>query len=306
MKVLLIIVGAIALLVVSLLLFVRLGIRTTKFLLAEYAENGDRIALEYHYTSDWGNSYAAAVLLFNGKQVDVRGRLYGSEDESSKAFPVRPADVQKLHPEILLEIDAPIFAALERLRRRGAPWEYSKEYRPLQAQHPQKASWTPWTVWVRPGNFSPEEYARLNALLRKGCDTLIAQQCNAKTNLSGRSLGLYDWDGRRPLAIWRTVYFDYAQLKTEVYERQTPEKKERIEVTPAGDVLFHHESALYVAGYGCGLGMLNDTGDTLLVGQAWKYTDHPFPVSELSAFRDAQGRALTEVYAVIEEPEIAN
>jgi hypothetical protein len=304
MKAFFIILGIVILIIIGFLLLVRLGIHTDMYTIAEYSEGSDRLTLEYRHTTDWGNSRTAIVLLFNGKIVDYKGTL-GRENEVSKVFPVRSTDVRQLQPEIVDEQNALPLGALECLQRSMMYVPESEQYRAIQAQHPNVATWIPWTLWVSPKEFSQEVYMRINELLRHGGRDLIAQQRSAKPIISDQLPHLYRWQAGKPVAIWRTVYFDYTQLNNEVYERTTPAKEERIEIAPSGYACFRHKSTKYTAGYGCAFGLLNDTADTLTVGRAWKYTDEAFPLSELSNFRDAQGRALSDVYRVVEEPDTA-
>ncbi len=300
---LIVLLALVVVIVIGLMLLIRLGVSTTVHTLAECVDGNDRLKLEYRYTSDWGNSLISVVLLYNDKLVDFRGLLRGRENEGSKVFPVRAADLQQIQPRIVNEANAPVLEILERLHRRtgGLPTQ-TEAYPDIATIHPEIAHWTPWTVWVNPRDFSAEAYQRIHALLRKCGSELIAQQ--QKTQLpTNDGLPKLGWSSKEPLAIWRTVYFDYMQLKAEIFRRTTPEKEETIEISPGGFAGFRHKSAKYTAGYGCGLGALNDTGDTLLVSQAWKYSEETFPINELSAFRDATGRALTEVYRIVEAPD---
>ncbi len=299
MKIIFIVLSVAALVVGGFLLLIRLSISTSKYPIAEYAEGGDRLTLEYHYTTDWGNSRTAVVLFFNSQLVDFRGMLQGHENEGGKVFPVRRADVQQLRSEIVDEENASVLGTIESLRRGAIYFSETAEFKAIQAQHPEVAKYIPWTLWVNPNDFSKAQYARINEMLRKGGRDLLAQQRNAKTS----GLGIYEWHSEEPYAIWRTIYFDYAQLQNEVFERKTADKEERIEISPGGQVGFRLQSKKYVAGYGCTLGFLDNTGDTLVVSRAWKYADEAFPVGELSSFRDAQGRTLTDVYHIVEEPE---
>lgn len=303
MKIIFMLLGMALLVVLGLVWFIQLGVSTVKYPIAEYAEGNDRLTLEYRHTTDWGNSLTATILYFNGKMVDFRGTLREYPNEGNKVFPVRSADKQQLSPSVVDEKNAPVLSAIARMQRGATYFFKSDEFLAIEAQHPDLSKRRPWTIWVNPNDFSRAEYQRIMDMLRNGGAQLIAQQQNAETHLGEDDIKRYGWDGEHPLAIWRTVYFDYNQLKSEIFERKTAQKEEIIEISPGGAANFRHKIDKYVAGYGCSLGLLNDTGDTLVVNRAWQFSDETFPISELSAFRDVSGRSLTEVYSIVEEPE---
>lgn len=115
MKTFFIVLLALAVIVIGLMLLIRLGVNTTAHTLAECADGDARLKLEYRYTSDWGNSLLSVVLLYNDKLVDFRGLLRGRENEGSKVFPVRAANLQQIQPQIVDEANAPVLDKLERL-----------------------------------------------------------------------------------------------------------------------------------------------------------------------------------------------
>jgi len=70
MKIVILIGAGVVLLILGLIWLSRLGTNTTEQIIAEISDGPDRLTLKSVYTSDWGNSYSARTLLFNGKLVD--------------------------------------------------------------------------------------------------------------------------------------------------------------------------------------------------------------------------------------------
>jgi hypothetical protein len=278
MKVFLGIIGAIVALIALFVVWLYyIAITKRKYPVAEFEDGNDRLTLTYNYMSNWGNECTGFSLSFNGKLVDIFDCYYEKGYNAGNSFPVRRSDREKLTVTII----DPAYAKAENFADGKMVW----------------------TVWVNPNQFSSDEYRRINEMLLKCGKQFTQAQERLSAQLVNDIMTRWDMLHKYSLTIWRTVYFDYKQLTDEVFERRKGNRYERIQVNPWGAVFFHLESPDHMAGYGCGLGRLNDGGDTLTVNSDWRYFDEGFPVSEFIEFRDIQGRVLTEVYHIEEEEE---
>ncbi len=254
-----------------------MAVTKREYLVAEFKDNNDRLELTYHYMSKWGNECTGFSLSFNRKLVDIFDCYYEKGYNPGNVFPVRHSDREKLTVTII----DPTYANAENFANGKIVW----------------------TVWVSPDKFSPDEYRRINEMLLKFGKQLTQAQERLSAELIKDITTRWDMLHKYSLTIWRTVYFDYKQLTNEVFERYKENRHEKIQVNPWGAVFFELKSPEYVGGYGCGLGRLNDGGDTLIVSSDWRYCGKGISVSEFVEFRDAQGRALTDVYRIDQEKE---
>ncbi len=296
MKTLIIIGVVLALVVLGLMLLVRLGTSTTEQVIAEISDGPDRLTLKVVHTSDWGNSYSARVLLFNDKLVDFRGRLRQRPNEGAKMFPL---DARALRIDILDSANAETLRKMESFHKQATFFEGSIPYDMLKQHYPDlKEDGHPWTIWVNPKDFSESQYQRIVGLLRRHAASLLFMQQQEFEN--NKDSHLYNWLQYSGLIIWRTVFHDYASLKNVVFERKSAKTEETVTVTPYGAVEYRQKSERYKYGYGCSLGQLNEHADTLLIDKMWETNDDVgFPVGEFTQFKNAQRRALTEIYKVV-------
>ncbi len=297
MKIVILIGAGVVLLILGLIWLSRLGTNTTEQIIAEISDGPDRLTLKSVYTSDWGNSYSARTLLFNGKLVDFRGSLLRRPNESSKIFPL---DAGALRIDVLDLVNAETLRKMELLHKQASFFEGTIPYDLLKRHYPDLEDGSPWTVWVNPKDFTETQYQRIVDLLRRHAPALYARQQQYERNTVNHP---NKWRQHPGLIIWRTVYHDYASLKSTVFERKNGKTEETVTVTPHGAVEYRQKSERYEFGYGCGLGHLNENGDTLFVSKTWETGDVSFPLGEFDQFKDAQGRALTAVYKVVMSDE---
>ncbi len=295
MKTLIIVGAVLALVALGLMLLARLGTSTTEQLIAEISDGTDRLTLKAVYTSDWGNSYSSRVLFFNDKLVDFRGLLFKHPNEGSKIFPL---DASTLRTDILDSANAETLGKMESFHKQATFFEGSIPYDLLKQRYPDlEEDDHPWTIWVNPKDFSEKQYQRIVELLRRHAAAFCAQQTQFERNKANH---LNNWLQHPSLIIWRTVYHDYASLKNVVFERKNAKTEETLTVTPYGAVEYRQKSERYEFGYGCSLGQLNEHADTLFIDKMWETNDDVgFPVGEFTQFKDAQRRALTEIYKVV-------
>ncbi len=293
MKILIFIGAVLILLILGLAWLMSLGTSTHRQVIAEIADGPDRLTLNAVHTTDWGNAYTARTLLFNDKLVDFRGSLFQQGNEANKYFPL---DTQALRVDVLDSTRAEILHQAERLFQNSTFLEGRAPYDLLKQHYPNLENGSPWTIWVKPKDFSEAEYQRLIALLRQHATALREQQQRFENDTIRTS---NQWLKFPPFIIWRTVYHDYSSLKSEIFERKNGKTEEKVTITPHGAVEYHQKSERYEFGYGCGLGQLNENADTLFVSKMWETGNVSFPINEFTQFKDAKGRTLTEVYKVV-------
>jgi hypothetical protein len=290
MKILFII-GILAVLgVLGLVWLYRAGSSTRKEVIGEITNGKDRLTLHAVYTSHWGNSYSARTLSFNEHLVDFRGSLLHRENEGNKHFPL---DARNLRVEVLDSAHAPALKQAERMQEQVTYLAGHVPYDLLKKNYPDLEEGTPWTVWVKPDDFSAAEYQRMATMLRQQGPSLREQQQQFERDTARNP---YQWLRYPGLIIWRMVYHDYGLLKNQVFERKNDHVEEKVVIAPHGDAEFRHTSERYKFGYGCGLGRLSETADTLLISPLWQGNDVTFPITEFAQFKNAEGKALTEVY----------
>jgi hypothetical protein len=296
MKILLLI-GIIVLLgILGLVWLYRAGTTTTEKIIGEVTDGKDRLMLKSIHTTSWGNSYNARTLLLNGKLVDFRGSLMHHEGEGRKIFPL---DARSLRVDILDASNADDLRQVELLRKQVAYLVGHTPYELLVQRNPSLAEGDPWTLWVSPKDFSEAEYQRIIALLRTHGQQLREAQSRFEQDTT---LNPHRWLRYPPLLIWRMVYHDYGSLKNVVFERKTNDSEEKITVAPHGTADFHHKSERYQSGFGCTLGQLSESADTLFLSNTWPHADVPVPMEAFAEFKDAQGRRLSEVYRIAPPP----
>jgi hypothetical protein len=297
MKILLIIGAIILLLILGLVWLYRAGTTTTEEVIAEVADGPDRLTLKAVHTTSWGNSYSARVLLFNGELVDFRGALLGRQDEGNKVFPL---DARALRVDILDPAHAETLRQVEILRKKVAYLEGNAPYDLLKQHYPDLENGSPWTLWANPKDFSETQYTRLVALLRQHAAALRQQQLAFENDAVKNP---HQWLKYPGLIIWRTVYHDYTSLENAVFERKNGKTAKKVTIAPHGDAAYYQKSERYEFGYGCGLGQLNETADTLFISKNWETSDVTFPISEFAQFKDAKGRSVSECYKIVLEGE---
>jgi hypothetical protein len=293
MKIIILIGAGVVLLALGLFWLSRLGTNTTEQVIAEISDGPDRLTLKAVYSSSWGNSYAARVLFFNDELVDFRGSLLQRPNEGTKFFPI---DAIKLRVDILDSSNAEMLKKWESSYKLSTYLEGSVPYDLLKKHYPDLENGSTWTIWVNPKDFSEKEYQRIVAMLRPHAKSLFTQHMQFERNDTNHPNNWLKYPG---LLIWRTVYHDYASLKSVVFERKNGKTEETVTITPYGAVEYRQKSERYKFGYGCGLGRLNENADTLFIDKMWETNDVNFPVGEFAQFKDAQGRALTAVYEVV-------
>jgi hypothetical protein len=295
MKTMVLISAVVFFLALGLKCFYRAGNAASRQVIAEISDGADRLTLTAFYHSSTGNSYAARLLYFNEKLVDFLGSFPERPLEGGKIFPLNPTG---LRIDVLQEEKAEAMLQRERLHRNISAMTGTVPYDLLNQDSPDLEDGTPWTVWVNPKAFTVTEYERIINLLRQYADELYRQQLIFETNGSNNPNTWLRFPG---LIIWRAVYHDYQSLEIIVFRRNNGATREEVIITPYGMAEYRQKSQRYPFGFGCSLGALNETADTLFIGELWAAADVTFPASELKQFKDEQGRALTQVYNVVDE-----
>ncbi len=231
MKIVVLIVAGVLLLVLGLFWLSCLGTNTTEQVVAEISDGPDRLTLKAVYSSNWGNSYAARVLFFNDELVDFRGSL--------------------LRVDILDSTNAEMLKKWESAYKPTTYLECGVPYDLLKKHYPDLEHGSPWTIWVNPKDFSEKQYQRIVAMLRQHAKSLFNQQVQFDRNDANHP---NNWLKYPDLLIWRTVYHDYASLKSLVFERKNGKTEETVTIAPYGTVEYRQKSERHEFGYGCVLG----------------------------------------------------
>jgi hypothetical protein len=269
MKILLII-GLIVLLVfIGLVILMLSGFGTTTYAtdIAHYTEGNDRLTLRYAYTTDWGNSLISHQLHWNDKLVDLRGSMPSRRTEGYKSYPVHADDIAQLRTDLVAQADTANYN---------------------------------WTVWVNPKDFKPEAYERFLGLLRRAHPSLLAQQRNYKPQPTGNEF--QDFTLRfigEPSNIWRVVYFDYTLLQPRLFRREQGTQTDEITINIGGGTSITRRTNKKDPGHGAALGQIK--GDTMFLVPYWPGSELYFPPDEFPAFKNKQGRSLTDCYKIVQD-----
>ncbi len=285
---------------IALYLLFRMGESTEEDLIATYKGAKDEISIHAVSSSSWGNSYRARVFRFNNRLIDFKGNLLKSPYKYNKFFPIHQEDQAQLVIDFLLNDQEKINAlqTLEFLQNKLELPKESEQIAAILAQYPELEAITPFTLWIEPSIFSKENYESIKKLLSDGETALINQQKSYKAP-SEKIRIARDLNDKKPLYVWRIVYYDPRLLKSRVFTRQRGEVKETLTINVGGDVEFRHESKKYVAGYGTSLGQLNASADTIIVYPVnWSTFEEHFPIEELADFRNEKGLPIRQFYAI--------
>ncbi|MFN4079388.1 MAG: hypothetical protein ACK4NS_00685 [Saprospiraceae bacterium] len=293
MKVL-IIVGVVILLgALGLVWLVWIGESVNEQIIGEFKDGADKIELKAISASSWGNTYSARALYFNGRLADFRGSMLNSNLDGHKVFPL---DARGLRVDILDTTHAETLRQTEAMTKNAAIVEGRMDSNLLQQQHPDIKNGSPWTIWVNPHDFAEAEYLRMIELIKKGGSQLRKDQRAFEQDTSRNPNA---WNRYPDLIIWRAVYHDYDKLESPSFVRKDEKTEEVITINHDGGVYFQHKSEAYIAGFGFGLGQLNETADTLYLMEGWDQNGIALSMSVFARFKDKNGRALSEVYRIV-------